>query len=83
MAQAAKGAGSQGKKAAAAAATDAYEDNLDLAVTLGWAFVDRVSFEVLTPTPVQSLCVHHETCWAGLASEDPLMHMCCVRGRGS
>ena len=49
MAQAAKGAASQGKKAAAAAATDAYEDNLDLAVALGWAFVDRVSFEVLTP----------------------------------
>ncbi|CAL5219457.1 g1292 [Coccomyxa viridis] len=45
MAQAAKGAASQGKKAAAAAATDAYEDNLDLAVALGWAFVDRVSFE--------------------------------------
>ena len=59
MAQAAKGAASQGKKAAAAAATDAYEDNLDLAVALGWAFVDRVSFEVLTlthiPIPVHIL----------------------------
>jgi hypothetical protein len=46
MAQAAKAAAPQGKKAAAAAATDAYEDNLDLAVALGWAFVDRVSYEV-------------------------------------
>ena len=57
MAQAAKGAASQGKKAAAAAATDAYEDNLDLAVALGWAFVDRVSFEVQPPTCIKDLCV--------------------------
>lgn len=46
MAHAAKGAAAHGKKAAAAAATDAYEDNLDLAVALGWAFVNRVSYEV-------------------------------------
>ena len=52
MAQAAKAAALQGKKAAAAAATDAYEDNLDLAVALGWAFVDRVSYEVALPSYV-------------------------------
>lgn len=52
MAQAAKAAAPQGKKAAAAAATDAYEDNLDLAVALGWAFVDRVSYEVALPSYV-------------------------------
>lgn len=52
MAQAAKAAAPQGKKAAAAAATDAYEDSLDLAVALGWAFVDRVSYEVALPSYV-------------------------------
>ncbi len=51
MAQAAKAAAPQGKKAAAAAATDAYEDNLDLALALGWAFLDRVSFEVPLSVP--------------------------------
>lgn len=80
MAQAAKGAASQGKKAAAAAATDAYEDNLDLAVALGWAFVDRISFEVLTRTRVQTLCVHYKTCRAGLACKEPVMHVCCTEG---
>ncbi|CAK0741867.1 hypothetical protein CVIRNUC_001356 [Coccomyxa viridis] len=45
MTRAGKAAASQGKKAAAAAATDAYEDNLDLAVDLGWAFLNRESYE--------------------------------------
>ena len=37
-----------GKAAAAAAATAAYEDHLDQAVSLGWAFVERLCFEVLS-----------------------------------
>lgn len=46
MVRASKAAAAQGKKAAAAAANDAYEDNLDLVVALGWAHVDRITFEV-------------------------------------
>ena len=60
MARAGKAAASQGKKAAAAAAADAYEDNLDLAVDLGWAFLNRESYEVgmphALPCPWQSKC---------------------------
>jgi len=65
MAQAAKAAAPQGKKAAAAAATDAYEDNLDLALALGWAFLDRVSFEVPLSVHWQPL-QHHQMCWLTL-----------------
>ena len=65
MAQAAKAAAPQGKKAAAAAATDAYEDNLDLALALGWAFLDRVSFEVPLSVLLQPL-QHHQMCWLTL-----------------
>ncbi|KAK9909468.1 hypothetical protein WJX75_002711 [Coccomyxa subellipsoidea] len=43
--RAVKAAAPQGKKAAAAAATEAYEDNLDLVLQLGWAHVDRITFE--------------------------------------
>ena len=38
-----------GKSAAAAAATAAYEEHLDHAVSLGWAFVERLCFEVSSP----------------------------------
>ena len=34
-----------GKKAAAAAVTAAYEDNLDTAVALGWSYVERIALE--------------------------------------
>ena len=71
MAQAAKAAAPQGKKAAAAAATDAYEDNLDLAVALGWAFVDRVSYEVALPSYVAyllPLCACTPKLYAGRTS---------------
>ncbi len=44
--RAAKVAAPGGKKAAAAAAADAYEDNLDTVLQLGWAHVDRITFEV-------------------------------------
>ncbi len=44
--RAAKAAAPRGKKAAAAAANDAYEDNLDTVLQLGWAHVDRITFEV-------------------------------------
>lgn len=33
---------------AAAAAAAAYEDNIDLAVQLGWAYVDRLTFSVFS-----------------------------------
>ncbi len=49
--RAAKSAAPRGKKAAAAAANDAYEDNLDTVLQLGWAHVDRITFEV-RPQPL-------------------------------
>ena len=50
MMQASKAAAPQGKKAAAAAVTEAYEANLDLALALGWAHVDRITYEVRSRT---------------------------------
>jgi hypothetical protein len=53
MTRASRAAASAGKKAAAAAALAAYEDNLDLALQLGWAHVDRITFEArMPPTPL-------------------------------
>lgn len=40
-----KAAAPRGKAAAAAAGTDAFEDNLDRVLALGWAHVDRIAFE--------------------------------------
>ena len=37
-----------GKKAAAAAAAAAYDDNIDTAVDLGWAYVERLCFQVFS-----------------------------------
>ena len=37
-----------GKKAAAAAAAAAYDDNIDTAVALGWAYVERLCFQVFS-----------------------------------
>lgn len=45
MAAGLKGAGPQNR---AAAAEQAYEANMDLAVQLGWAFVDRMTFEAFS-----------------------------------
>lgn len=50
IARAAKAAAPQGKKAAAAAAANAYDDNLDTVLQLGWAHVDRITFEVWSPS---------------------------------
>jgi len=54
IARAAKAAAPQGKKAAAAAAADAYDDNLDTVLQLGWAHVDRITFEVWHPSGVSN-----------------------------
>ena len=42
---AAKAAAPRGKAAVAAAGTDAFEDNLDRVLALGWAHVDRIALE--------------------------------------
>ena len=47
---AAKAAAPRGKAAAAVAGTDAFEDNLDRVLALGWAHVDRIAFEVRRST---------------------------------
>ena len=56
MARASRAAAPSGKKAAAAAALEAYEDNLDLAVQLGWAHVDRITFEARACGHAAELC---------------------------
>lgn len=37
-----------GKKAASAAASAAYDANIDTAVALGWSYVERVAFQAFT-----------------------------------
>lgn len=37
-----------GKKAAAAAAAQAYDDNIDTAVALGWSYVERTGFQTFS-----------------------------------
>lgn len=43
-----------GKAAAAAAATEAYEAHLDHAVAIGWAYLERLAFEVRAALPIGS-----------------------------